>query len=150
MTKVVRSAGYLTIKSMEAVCLVRQTAKGTSKEMPIMSTSNRSEERKNTVYNSKLVHAQSGDLVGYVIDLSDSGIRLMSPEPQEVGSELELRLELPEQINGQDSIELTAAVRWCETDIPPDYQAIGLEVLNATDEVVLVLATVQGMLSFAH
>lgn len=118
--------------------------------MTIMSTSNRSEERKNTVYNSKLVHAQSGDLVGYVIDLSDSGIRLMSPEPQEVGSELELRLELPEQINGQDSIELTAAVRWCETDIPPDYQAIGLEVLNATDEVVLVLATVQGMLSFAH
>ena len=113
-----------------------------------MSVSRRSEERKNTVHYSRVFHAHTNILVGYAVDASDSGIRLMSMDPLEPGRELELRMDLPEQINGVNAVEFTAVVQWCERDINPEYKAIGLRILSPTDELSCVLATVQSMLSF--
>ena len=111
---------------------------------------NRVANRTNTLFHSKMFDAQSGDLLGYTVDVSDTGIRLMADSALEPGQVLETRLELPQEILGRDSINMKLEVRWCREDTNPDYMAIGLEFVETSRELYAVIKSIQDVFCFGH
>jgi len=110
----------------------------------------RTATRKHTVFHSKVFEAQSGEIVGYMVDVSTLGIRVMAPESMEPGQTLVLKLELPRALFGKETLSVEALVRWCRPDINPEYWAIGFELVEPTDESSVILGALQGTLCFEH
>lgn len=111
---------------------------------------NRVANRANTLFHSKIFIAQSDDLLGYTVDVSDTGIRLMAENALEPGQIIEARMELSEEVQGGDSINMKLEVRWCRQDTNPDYVAIGLEFVETSRELYAVIKRIQNAFCFEH
>ena len=107
-------------------------------------------DRKNTLFNSKVYDVESGNLIGFTIDVSATGMRLLADRCLPEGHILDLRIELPKPVMGHDSIVLRSEVRWCTQDINPDYRAIGLSLVSPSEDIINVLEHIQQSLCFEH
>lgn len=110
----------------------------------------RNADRKNTLFNSKVYDVASGNLIGFTIDVSATGMRLLTDKSLPEGHILDLRIELPKPVMGHESIILRAEVRWCTQDINPDYRAIGFSLVKPPEELINVLEHIQQSLCFEH
>jgi PilZ domain len=113
-------------------------------------TNQRMAQRKNTVYHTEVVDSRSGKVLGYTVDISDTGMRIFGPESSDPGQVLELRLNLPGKIRGRESIEMQAKVQWCRPDVNPEFFAIGLEIIKPPEELTGILGDLQQKLCFEH
>lgn len=110
----------------------------------------RNAERKNTLFHSKVYDAKSDELIGFTVDVSTTGLRLLAHKCLAEGHMIELRLELPKPVMGQESINLNCEVRWCTQDINPDYRAIGLSLVSPPEDLTQILEHIQQSLCFEH
>jgi c-di-GMP-binding flagellar brake protein YcgR len=106
--------------------------------------------RQNSLYHSKVVEVKTGRLIGRTVDISDTGMRLVSDSKPESDGILDLRLELPKPVNGKQVIEFKAAVRWVNEDTNPDYHAVGIELIDPSEDVCTILQILQQNLCFVH
>lgn len=88
----------------------------------------RKQERKNLVAYTQVFDLYGGNLVGYLGDLTVSGVMIISEKPLKPGTELTLAIEIPE-LPGIKAIRmsLTSRVVWCQQDLSPQYYNIGFE-----------------------
>lgn len=108
----------------------------------------RTADRRHTVYHSQVTDVATGDLIGYMVDVSSTGIRLMAPAAVETGRVLDLQVDLPRPLLGKETMTFSVVVRWCGPCVNPDYMALGLEVLAPSDQQTAILNTLQGSLCF--
>ena len=81
---------------------------------------------------------------GFLIDLSESGMKIMSEMPLQPEHRYNLRMKLPsrlkplEDIAGDDYLEFSALCRWCKPDEDaPEFSINGLEFVNMAKSVQL-------------
>lgn len=67
----------------------------------------------------------SGDFIGYLIDLSSEGMKVLSKRTVPEGEVMKLRIELPEEIKGSDELLVEARNVWCEKDAKPEFNRLG-------------------------
>ena len=67
----------------------------------------------------------SGDFIGYLIDLSSEGMKILSKRTVPAGEILKLRIELPEEIKGSDELLVEARNVWCDKDNRPEFNRLG-------------------------
>jgi len=108
----------------------------------------RTAERRHTIYHSKVYDDNTGDLIGYIVDVSAKGVRLVIEKSVESGEIYDLRVELPKNLHGHDVVYMKAEVRWCRQDVNPDYLAAGLDIISAPEETHVALASLQATLCF--
>ncbi len=113
-------------------------------------------ERRKTTRHSLIEYLQvydqeTKDLVGRVVDVSDSGIMIIGDQPYELNAGTrKLRMVLPKSLEGQEHVDFEAECRWTAPDINDDFFDGGFEFVNLTDDLKDTLDLVVDELSFGR
>ncbi len=81
------------------------------------------------VYNRK-----TGKPIGYIVNLSSEGLRLVSNIPLLTHSVFEFRVKLPREVNGAKHIDFDALSCWCRPDVSPDSFDTGFKIVDAPED----------------
>lgn len=72
------------------------------------------------------IYNRTGDaFVGFLIDISSEGMRVLSKKAFQEGTTLKLRIELPQEVKGSDQLMVEAKSVWCERDTNPEFNRVG-------------------------
>ena len=93
-----------------------------------MTNKGRRIQRKHLIYFSEVKDKDNASFTGHLVDISRTGLMLISEEPVSTGKEFRLDIILPEEADGHDRIHLRAKSIWCKKDVNPDYYATGFEM----------------------
>jgi Tfp pilus assembly protein PilZ len=82
--------------------------------------------RKYLVIYSRVFDRNSGQVLGYLSDLTNGGAMIISDDPIALNIDISLRFDLPDPpLFSTDHINLDARVAWCQPDIDPAFYNIG-------------------------
>ncbi len=84
------------------------------------------------IHYLRLFDRKTGDLIGNLVDLTSEGLQLISEKPYENGTLLEIRMEFPEVIDGQQELRLNAVTVWCDHELDPDLFSVGCKLIPVT------------------
>jgi hypothetical protein len=91
--------------------------------------------RKYLVIYSRVFDRKSGQVLGYLSDLTNGGAMIISDDPMPINLDISLRFDLPDPpLFTTDHLNLEARVAWCQPDIDPAFFNIGFEFKEITPE----------------
>jgi len=90
----------------------------------------RSRPRKNTPHLVRVLDADSGRVIGRVVDITSDGLLLMSPQPLDVGRKIRMRVILPVMVNNRSDVEMDAEIVWSKQDPNPSFFQSGVKFLS--------------------
>ena len=91
-------------------------------------------DRRHSIYYLRVYNQNDGTLLGNLVDISEKGVMLVSDEPLELDRFYKLKMQLPEPMNGKETIEFTGRCAWCKSDINPHFFGAGFELINPKPE----------------
>ena len=94
----------------------------------------RSLKRRNIVFQLPVYHQKSGEVLGHLVDITTSGLKLVSTTPIESSRLFRLRMELPEDYFKQRALNFMARSRWTRPDVNPELSVTGLTMEGLDDE----------------
>ena len=105
-----------------------------------MQAERRKLERKYLVIYSRVFDRRSGSVIGYLGDLTPDGAMVIGDRPVEPGTILNLRFDLPDQLEAKrDHLDLKARAVWCRPDVDPAFVNIGFQFQGLdTDDLKIV------------
>ena len=86
--------------------------------------------------------------LGYLGNVSDGGLMLISQLPMLVDANFELRLKLPGTDGDPQFIDLTARCLWCREDVTPHCYDSGFILYQPPAEYAVLISTLQRYFSF--
>ncbi len=105
-------------------------------------------KRRHLIYYLSVFDKKEDQLVGQLVDISTRGIMLTSENPIEKGKEFELRMVLPDVIEGDNQISFEAKSVWCEKDVNPYFYGIGLEFTEISRKTMSIIESLIQDFSF--
>ena len=100
----------------------------------IKPSKKRISERKNLVYYLKVTDTETNQPLGHAVDISNQGFMLIVGKPIEPEALFQLKMLLPEEIQGNRYFEFSSMSRWCRQDDDPDYYNVGFQFANVSAE----------------
>jgi tryptophanyl-tRNA synthetase len=96
-----------------------------------MANEKRKVERRDFTYYMKVTDAATGNLIGYLVDISTGGFKLDSEKAVPVGRDFRLHLELSGEIANKSSLIFSARSIWCQPDpIDPTAFKVGFQIVG--------------------
>jgi tryptophanyl-tRNA synthetase len=96
-----------------------------------MANEKRKVERRDFTYYMKVTDASTGNLIGYLVDISTGGFKLDSEKAVPVGRDFRLHLELSGEIANKSSLIFSARSIWCQPDpIDPTAFKVGFQIVG--------------------
>jgi hypothetical protein len=89
-------------------------------------------KRRHLLYYLRVYNAQSGRLLGHLVDISPGGVMVMSQNRRKLGRTVTLRMVMPTQPRRAKLLEFEATVKWCRKDVNPDFWDTGFEATGLT------------------
>lgn len=103
----------------------------------------RKQERKNLVAYTQVYDLYSGNLLGYLGDLTLLGAMIITERPMPVNTEITLGFEIPEIVEIKATrITIPARTAWCEQDISPQFYNVGFEFKDITSEQKIIIEAI--------
>ena len=93
-------------------------------------------------YYLKVSESDSQEHLGYMIDVSEAGFKLLSENHIPAGSELSCTLQLPDDLNDKKEISFKAMACWSGKDVNPDYYASGYHIDEITPDGEVVISLI--------
>ena len=87
-------------------------------------------ERKTTGVFFGVYDRESSKYAGRLIDINTNGLMLMAKHPFEVGKELKLKMDLPQEIQGKSQFEFDGKIVWCKKCKNIEMYGAGLQFIN--------------------
>lgn len=87
-------------------------------------------KRKRLVYYLKIYDRNTLEIAGHLADLTVHGINILCEQPLEPGVVMELKMALPEEMDGKKEIAFDVKSSWCKRDINPNFYTIGCELIG--------------------
>lgn len=84
-------------------------------------------DRRQLLYYVKVFHHKSGDLAGYLADISTEGLMLFSRSQIKENQGFCFRINLDEEFQMKEKLVFDARSVWCKLDANPDHFIIGFE-----------------------
>lgn len=86
--------------------------------------------------------------IGYLGNVSEGGLMLISQLPILVGADFELRLKLPDSNGCRQVIDLTARCLWSHEDTTPSFYDTGFILDHPPDEYTALISALRQYFSF--
>ncbi|MGB3122534.1 MAG: PilZ domain-containing protein [Pseudomonas sp.] len=86
--------------------------------------------------------------IGFLGNVSEDGLMLISQLPMMVDADFELRLKIPGPEGEIQTIDLTARCLWSHEDINPQHYDSGFSVVQACDEYGQLITALLNYFSF--
>lgn len=96
----------------------------------------------------KVFNRFTGQPIGYLGNVSEGGLMLISQLPLLVGPDFELQLRVPGPSAGLLVINLTAVCLWCHEDQTPGHYDSGFMLLQAPREYQQLVEALHSYFSF--
>jgi len=90
--------------------------------------------RRHLVYYLRVVDRSTDQLIGHLVDVTTEGVMIMSDHTFEKGSVYQLRMALPEAVEGSTQVSFEAKCIWSRDGIAPDQYDNGFELLSILPE----------------
>ena len=92
-------------------------------------------------YYMKVSESDSEEHLGYLIDVSKEGFKLLSEDHIPTGTELSCTVHLPDDLKGWKELSFKAKACWSGKDVNPDYYASGYHIdeIEPDGETVIAL-----------
>jgi hypothetical protein len=90
----------------------------------------RAYDRRHSIIYLQVFDQDSGTALGNLVDISEKGVMLVSKAPWESNRRHRLRMQLPEPVNGSNTVDFEAEVRWCRQDVNPDLYDVGFKLID--------------------
>ncbi len=90
----------------------------------------RNRPRKNTPHLVRALDANSGRVIGRVVDITADGLLLMSESPLNAGQQMRIRVILPVMVNNRTDVEMDVEIVWSKQDPNPSYFQAGIKFLS--------------------
>ena len=105
-------------------------------------------ERHLLPYYLKVFNRFTGLPIGYLGNVSEDGLMLISDLPLLVGPDYELQLKVPGRAGALHVINLTASCLWCHEDENPGHYDSGFMLLQAPREYDELVSSLRNYFSF--
>jgi hypothetical protein len=93
----------------------------------------RSNERRYTNDYLIVFDSETDDPIGRILNLSETGLKMITDEKIEVGSPRKVSLKLPDYIEGCREITIDIECRWCEFNQRSDWYECGFSLEDLSD-----------------
>jgi hypothetical protein len=103
------------------------------------SKKTRISKRKNLVYYLKITDTLKNMPMGHAVDISNQGFMLITDKPVESDYLFQLKMFLPEEIQGGRYFEFSAMSRWCRKDQNPEYYNVGFQFSDLSSEGIKIV-----------
>ena len=80
--------------------------------------------------------------MGYLGNLNEGGLMIISETPIEVNLEYLLRIDLPEDIFSKSVLNFEAKSVWCHLDVDPNFYNTGFQFADITEESKDIIAKI--------
>ncbi len=90
----------------------------------------RNRPRKNTPHPVKVLDAETGKVLGRVVDITADGMMVVGSAKIESGVVMDLRIILPRMVDGKMDITVQAEIVWSGQDTNPSFFKSGFRFLN--------------------
>ena len=90
-------------------------------------------KRHHLSYYLKVYNRKTGKPIGYIVNISSEGLRLVSHIPLLTHSVFQFRVKLPRELSGENHIDFDALSCWCRPDVSPDCFDTGFKIVDAPD-----------------
>jgi hypothetical protein len=91
----------------------------------------RSGNRRKVSFYMPVTDADTGELVGHLVEISDLGIRLDCPQFQPANKDFNLQVELTSDLADKAFMTLVARSKWCREDkFTPNTYNVGFQVMD--------------------
>ena len=95
------------------------------------TTERRRRERRTFSHYMRLMHENTGELVGHLVNISREGFRLESVRAIPVNRDFPIRIELPHDVTEKPYRVFIARSKWCRPDrIYPTLFDAGFEIIQ--------------------
>lgn len=91
-------------------------------------------KRRHLIYYLRVHNGESGELMGHIVDISTSGIMLMSDGKVDSGLEFPMRANWRNMDQQEEQIKFRAESRWCKRDINPSFYLTGYRLMDVDPE----------------
>jgi hypothetical protein len=98
-----------------------------------------------SIFRIKVSDCQTDQLIGYVGDVSESGLRLLSDTPQEVGSCMALRLRMRDREGELRKIDIQVVCLWAQENPKTGHFESGLKLTEDSDEFTRLVSNMRPM-----
>ncbi|MGH8437943.1 MAG: PilZ domain-containing protein [Pseudomonas sp.] len=105
-------------------------------------------ERHQLPYFLKVFNRHTDQPIGYLGNVSEDGLMLISQLPMLVGPDFELQLKVVGRSGGMHLINLTASCLWCHEDQTPGHYDSGFMLLQAPQEYAQLVRALRNYFSF--
>ncbi|HIE57377.1 MAG TPA: PilZ domain-containing protein [Anaerolineales bacterium] len=98
--------------------------------------------RRHILFYSRVFDRQTGIFLGYLGDMTEAGMMLISEKPLAVGKVFHLRIDLPDESYTRPALNFDARSAWSEKDIDPNFYNTGFEFVGISDETRQIVSQV--------
>lgn len=106
-------------------------------------TDKREQTRWHLFFYLRVFEQGSGSLVGYIVDIHEQGMMLISEGPIETDKEFKLWIDVPWEDGEKKSVLLEARSLWSKMDANPDFYDSGFQLKDASPE---TLASIKNLI----
>ncbi|SDU06213.1 PilZ domain-containing protein [Pseudomonas orientalis] len=105
-------------------------------------------ERHQLPYFLQVFNRLTDKPIGFLGDVSEDGLMLISQLPMMIGADFELRLKIPGPNGEFQAVDLTATCLWSREDVNPQHYDSGFRVLQACEEYAQLIGALLHYFSF--
>lgn len=87
-------------------------------------------DRRHLIYYLRVFNCSNDKLIGNLVDISTRGIMLVSDTKIDINQRYQLKMILPESLEGSREVEFEAESRWCQNDANKDFFDTGFELID--------------------
>lgn len=91
-------------------------------------------ERAHLIYFLRVFNANSGDLLGQMVDLTTDGIMVIGESAIPPRQKCTLRMDLPRNVAVGRHLTVEARCKWCRKDPSGDFYSMGFRIVDMSPE----------------
>lgn len=99
----------------------------------------RKAKRRHIIYYLRVFDRKTDRLVGQLVDITTSGMKLVSENSIEPDTHYQLRMVLPEEIEKKKEITFEVRSLWCKPDVNPNFYSSGFEFEDISTEDIQIV-----------
>lgn len=106
-------------------------------------------KRHHLSYYLKVYNRKTDKPIGYIVNVSSEGFRLVSQIPLLTHSVFQFRIKLPREMEGGARyVDFDALSCWCRPDVSPDSFDTGFQILDAPPELLDMIEALSRYFTF--
>lgn len=90
-------------------------------------------KRRHLIYYLRVFDRVTGQLLGHLVDITPEGVMLISEQPLATDATYALKLDLPADTFGKETVEFEARALWSRPDVNPSFHDTGFQMLTVAE-----------------